>query len=216
MTWWSSAFDLVGADRYGRFDARHVVPVGHAVFVLALGVTVGVIARRTLPAVGATVVGFLAVRLAVVAWVRPNLFAAAHRRFPLVGTRTGFGSMDGGPMTLQPDPPRLPNSWVRSVDIVDRSGHLLSTHDVAAACPQVVRDGLPAGGSGSSGGHVPAEVDQALRQCVARVGARFHVVVTYQPAGRYWSLQWAELGLYVGAAAVLVGVAFWWIRRRLT
>ncbi|SOD74592.1 hypothetical protein SAMN05892883_3778 [Jatrophihabitans sp. GAS493] len=40
--------------------------------------------------------------------------------------------------------------------------------------------------------------------------------VTYQPAGRYWTFQWYEFSLYVGLAAILIGLSFWLIRRRLS
>jgi hypothetical protein len=39
--------------------------------------------------------------------------------------------------------------------------------------------------------------------------------VTYQPASRYWPLQWAELSLFLALALVLAGFCSWWIRRRL-
>ncbi len=44
---------------------------------------------------------------------------------------------------------------------------------------------------------------------------RLQQAVTYQPASRYWSLQWAETSLFLGLALLLAGFCFWWIRRRL-
>ncbi|HWF22221.1 MAG TPA: hypothetical protein VG226_08745 [Acidimicrobiales bacterium] len=49
-----------------------------------------------------------------------------------------------------------------------------------------------------------------------KVGSRFHEVVAYQPASRYWLFQWYELAIFLGAALVLGGLCFWWVRRRLT
>ncbi|EMF27929.1 hypothetical protein ACPCIX_05780 [Streptomyces pseudogriseolus] len=40
--------------------------------------------------------------------------------------------------------------------------------------------------------------------------------VTYQPAGHFWALQWAETGLYLGRTLLLAGFCAWWIRRRVT
>ncbi|MFE2560789.1 hypothetical protein ACFXGT_33220 [Streptomyces sp. NPDC059352] len=40
--------------------------------------------------------------------------------------------------------------------------------------------------------------------------------VTYQPAGNFWALQWAETGLYLGLALALTGCCAWWMRRRVT
>jgi hypothetical protein len=40
--------------------------------------------------------------------------------------------------------------------------------------------------------------------------------VKYQPAKHYWPFQVYELALFLGAALVLAGLCFWWLRRRLT
>jgi hypothetical protein len=40
--------------------------------------------------------------------------------------------------------------------------------------------------------------------------------IFYHPADHFWRLQWAEAGVFVGAAILLVGFCFWWTRRRLT
>jgi len=42
--------------------------------------------------------------------------------------------------------------------------------------------------------------------------AVFHVV--YQPDSHYWPLQLTETGLFLGLAAILIGFAAWWTRRR--
>ena len=47
------------------FDRRDLVPIGYAAFAFALGVAAGVLIRRTLPAMAATLVAFIGVRLAV-------------------------------------------------------------------------------------------------------------------------------------------------------
>jgi hypothetical protein len=39
--------------------------------------------------------------------------------------------------------------------------------------------------------------------------------VTYQPASRFWPLQWAETGIFMALALVLAGFCFCWIRRHL-
>jgi hypothetical protein len=41
------------------------------------------------------------------------------------------------------------------------------------------------------------------------------VTTVYQPADRYWTFQWLETGIFVGLALALVGLAYWWLRRRL-
>jgi MYXO-CTERM domain-containing protein len=40
--------------------------------------------------------------------------------------------------------------------------------------------------------------------------------VSYQPASRFWPLQWYETGLYAVLALGLAGFGFWRIRRRIS
>jgi hypothetical protein len=42
------------------------------------------------------------------------------------------------------------------------------------------------------------------------------IAVTYQPASRYWALQWIETAIYVALAVALAGYCFWRISRRLS
>jgi len=137
---------------------------------------------------------------------------------PLNPVSMGFGSENGGPFTLQPNPPNVPNAWVYSTQIVDKAGRPLSTRFVANVCPGLGAGATPAGGSGGGTSRVPtpAGAQQALNDCVVKVGSRFHEAVAYQPASRYWLFQWYELAIFLGAALVLGGLCFWWVRRRLT
>jgi hypothetical protein len=52
-----------------------------------------------------------------------------------------------------------------------------------------------------------------MHACVARIAAGYHEVVTYQPASRYWPLQWCELGVFLAAALLLAGACAWRVRR---
>jgi hypothetical protein len=40
--------------------------------------------------------------------------------------------------------------------------------------------------------------------------------ITYQPASRYWPLQWLETGIFLALALVLAGCCFWRLGRRRT
>jgi hypothetical protein len=220
VTWWASPLDRAGMSRYGAFDQRDIVPVGYAAFAFALGVTLGVVMRRTVPAMIATLVAFIGARLAVTYWVRPHLIA------PLVELRpvdvAGYGSEGFLPVaalaspSLQLQPPDIPNAWITSIDLVDKGGHGMSARDFALACPGVGTGG-PSGGHGhpSSVGAVPAPPRAAagLQECGANLSARFHEVVSYQPGSRYWPLQWYELAIFLAAAAALAGVSIWRVRR---
>jgi len=42
----------------------------------------------------------------------------------------------------------------------------------------------------------------------------YTLVRSYQPDSRYWTFQWVELGLLLTVSVVLLGIAFWLLRRR--
>jgi ABC-2 family transporter protein len=217
VTWWSSPIDRAHTNRFGAgmFGERNIVPIGYAAFGLALGVVAGLFIRRTLPAMATTLGAFLGLRLAFTYWVRPHLLTPVHRAFALNPASVGYGTTNGGPPTLQPDPPNLSNAWIYSTHIVDSAGHGLPAQLVATACPSLgnLRGGPPPGSGQRVEVQGPDGVQSALQDCVAKIGATFHEAVTYQPANRYWTFQWYETAIFLGLALVLAGVSFWRIRR---
>ena len=40
--------------------------------------------------------------------------------------------------------------------------------------------------------------------------------ITYQPANRYWPLQWIETGIFLALTLALAGFCFWRLGRRRT
>jgi ABC-2 family transporter protein len=219
VTWWQAPIDRAHQNRFGSgmFGERNITPLGYAAFGFALGVVAGLLIRRTLPAMATTIVGFLAVRMTFTYVVRPNIFSPRHKTFALDPGNMGFGSNNGRPATLMPNPPNLPNAWVYSTHIVDNAGHGLTSTTVAATCPTLP---FPGGGPPPPGFSTrvrvaaPGGVQNALQDCVTKLSATYHEVVTYQPGNRYWTLQWGETAVYFAAALAIAGFCFWWIRRR--
>jgi hypothetical protein len=215
VTWWAGPLDRAGLDQFGSFDSRDIVPVGYAAFAFALGVLLGALIRRTVPAMAATLVVFTAARFAFRLLARPVLLHPATQALALDPATTGYGSSGFLPLapaaSLQPAAPDLPNSWVTSIAIVDGKGSALTASLLSRACPGIGQG--RAGGAG--GGHVqaPPSVVDAMHGCVARIAATYHEVVTYQPAGRYWPLQWYEFGVFVAAALLLSAGCVWHVRR---
>jgi hypothetical protein len=227
VTWWASPLDRAHLTIFSTFDQRDIVPVGFALFAFVLGVAAGLVTRHTLSAMAVTLFVFVAVRLAVTRWVRPNLISPLHRPVPITtASVVGYGSNSlGGASTLQLASPNIPNAWIYSTRLVDGSGHGLTGAYLKAACPAVVNGGQGGGapgagalGLGASSHHseAPVAAQDALHQCGVKVAAVFHEVVTYQPGSRYWTFQWFDLGIYVAGALVLAGLSLWWVRRRLT
>src|SRR5581483_9122884 len=62
--WWASPLDAATKDIFTpvNFGYHGVAPIGYAAFAFALGATAGVLLRRTVPAMGATLAGFVAAR----------------------------------------------------------------------------------------------------------------------------------------------------------
>ncbi len=230
--WWASPLDAVNQDRFGvaNFGFHGIAPIGYAAFAFALGVTAGVLLRRTIAAMAVTGAGFAAARLAVTYWVRPNFASPVRKSLPLsVDGGPGFlvggprGSLMGlgasissstpgaGDVVLTGSPMlNVPNGWVYSSVVVDRTGQAPTSQYVIHACPVFgpVAKQMAAGGS-------PAAPSTAqLHACVAKLSARFHTVLTYQPASRFWPFQWAEMGIFLAAALALCGVTYWWLRRQ--
>ncbi len=196
LEWWSNP--LITATGNGRivpgvFDLLGVVPVSYAVFAFALGVTAGVVMRKSIPAMGVTLLGYAAVRVVVEFFLRPNFQQPMRYSYSLATT----------PMTKQTGPV---GDWQLSAQTLDRAGHLIS-NGVGIDYNLIVRDcpnlALPTDA-------VPNPT--TLQACIHDAGV--YVVANYQPANRYWPFQWIEFALFIGLAAALVAAAFWWVRRR--
>ena len=110
---WSST--VVNQDRFGTamFGQRGIVPIGYAAFGLALGVTAGLLIRRTLPAMATTLIAFLAVRIIVQSWLRP------HFATPLKLSRA-LTAENGSPVQTKP------GAWVVSNNFYDAAGHVIN------------------------------------------------------------------------------------------
>lgn len=236
ITWWSNPIDRVTADQFraGLFDERGIVAVGYAAFAFALGLTAGTIIRRTLPAMAATLVPFVAGRLAMTYWLRRRLIPPAHTSLSVsselgqtshVGLDVHRGPTGSIQVTISSgNPPKIPNAWVYSARVVDKTGHpptSQSLHDsLLRACPTVGARALrtasqPRPTHGSSLAHAHGGAS-ALNTCVTKVLSQLHEAVTYQPASRYWTFQGYETAIFLAAALALTGFSLWWIRHRLT
>ncbi|HUZ81297.1 MAG TPA: ABC transporter permease subunit [Gaiellaceae bacterium] len=80
VMWWRSPFDtLEGRIAPSGFDIEGVVVPAYALFALAVGVLAGLVFRRTVAAMTATLVVFAATRVLVLNFVRPHFLSPLHR-----------------------------------------------------------------------------------------------------------------------------------------
>ena len=142
FTWWCAPLDATDTSRIGpaNFAQRGFTSIGYTLFALAVGVLIGAVARRTLPAMAATLMAFLIARLAVQKLIRPHLVSAT---------------------TVRTDPfgPGPRGGWTLSTRTVDAAGHQVSghalEHHLTAAC-HITR--------------ATPDVDQALAACAHQLG----------------------------------------------
>jgi len=177
------------------FDAHGVVPIGYAVFGFALGVTVGALIRRAVPAMAITLAIFAAVQVAMPLAIRPHLFAPAHTTQSLAANFTGLENAGPGPhfAFALDDVDSAPGAWILSSGAVNAAGQPVSV--MPAACVAV------------------AQTTGDPMQCLASHG--IVIAVTYQPTSRYWPIQWTETAIYLALALALAGYCFWRLGRRL-
>ncbi|MEZ5410022.1 MAG: ABC transporter permease subunit [Acidimicrobiales bacterium] len=219
VTWWAGPIDGVVGARTGSlptrltpvtFAMRGVVPVAYTLFALVLGVVIGAVVRRTVPAMAITLGLFLAVQIAVPLWVRPHLATPADLTVTMdISTFDGL-SRSGldGPITLTAQPSDR-GDWVLSNTTVDAAGAAVELPPWFAECV------APPGGPPRE--RAAAEGKGPLASCLARLGAEgYRQRLVYQPANRFWTLQWRESALFVLAAGGLAAVGLWWVRVRLS
>jgi ABC-2 family transporter len=227
LTWWAGTLDRainagqqldgpLGAARISPalFDTRGIAPIGYALFALALGVAVGLVVRRVVPAMAITLVLFAAVQILTPMFVREHL-GATTLTVPITQQNMGGLMMamprGGGP----PGPVReltvnfdKPGAWIVSNVTVDSAGRVMND--------------LPSWFAGC----VPKEVLSLPRAranpadsaaCFARVAREGYTQrITFQPESRYWTLQAIETLIFLALAGLLTAGSFWWLRNRVT
>jgi hypothetical protein len=206
VTWWSGPNNALQANAFepGRFDIMGIAPVGYAVFAVALGITAGALLRRTLPAVGITLAGFIAVRFVIFSWVRPHFMSAVTAYFPLSSAFRPAGSswqLAAGYVGAGNQPISVPQSTNGVVLGTANGGIPVSS--LPAQCQAL-----------AGGGNAP--FSPAMRDAVLSCAQAHHIraYLTYQPAGRYWTFQAIEAGVFLLLAAALIAVTFAVVTRR--
>jgi hypothetical protein len=202
LSWWSGPLYAAAGKAAGQnslsisrlgpplFSATGLAPAGYALFAFALGVTAGVLVRRTVPAMAITLAIFAAVQILMPSLVRQHLIPPVTTTQALsTVTFNGLGLRDNNRLVLQ----------VAGID--GRTGDwIVSDKPVNAAGQPVVFAPLKCAGLTST-----------FVSCLSANGIRMQV--SYQPSGRYWAFQWLETGIFVALALGLGGVCGWRVRR---
>jgi hypothetical protein len=113
--WYREPLALFGSFEIDGFDVSGVVPLGYALFAFAAATAAGVLLRRSLPALAAALVVFVAVRVTVAGWLRP------HYRTPIAvieAIPAGSREVKVGTANLR--------DWILDEGISDPAGKRLS------------------------------------------------------------------------------------------
>jgi hypothetical protein len=198
VTWWSSPVNALQQQNFqpGQFDIQGIVPVGYAVFAVALGIATGALFRRTLPAMAVTFGVFTFLRLVVGQDFRSHYMTPLTRIFQFLHN------------------PVLPKGsyWLVSSGVIGPHGQVPSSN--ASGGPTI----------GLSGVRLPiSNLPSACRTLVFASPVKFgsclnsrgyRALISYQPANRYWAFQGIETGIFLFLAAALIAVTMVVVLRR--
>ena len=230
VTWWSWPIDRAVAAGHGAarfslprmdpviFGARGVVAVGYVVLGIAVGVTLGLVLRRSIPAVALTLAVVAAAEILVPHLLRAHLVSPAVTSVVISRQNLDGIQIRGGPNDRASGPVRItvraggPGDWSLANETVDSTGRVPSTlPSWLGPCLQT-NIGPPPVEQGTT--QVTSQGRDALAPCFTRLaseGYRQHV--TYHPARNFWALQIRETALLLALAGLLIGFCFWRIGR---
>jgi len=199
VTWWSAPLDAVGGLTHDgfrlsplQFAARGVVPIGYTFFAFALGVTVGLLARRTLLAMAITFAILVAVQVAFPLILRGHLL-------PPVTTTQAISS-DG-------------RTALVSIELVGPDELLVFAHEPPIGAWTISAYNIDSGGALTVVRPPEGCVRGTPDACTASI-ASLHIgqSLTYHPPERFWPLQVYEAALLLLAGVALIGVSLWRVR----
>jgi hypothetical protein len=180
------------------FDLRGVAFAGWALVAFAIGVLAGILIRRVVPAMFATLAAWSGLAFITGAYVRP------HYETPLV--TSGFS---------------VPSAaWVISQQWT-RHGKTVSITTVNQALQKTGAQVIGPGQFGPTQGQVSASGNSAF---LGPGGAwrsaptyllhhGFTELTSYQPVSRFWPFQWIEGGWLLALSLLLIAATIWLVRR---
>lgn len=176
------------------FDLRGVAVAGWTLAAFALGALAGVLIRRVVPAMFATIAAWSGLALVTAVYLR------GHYEPPLVTHTPNLPSADWV----------LTQSWAQGGKPVSSFAVNQVLREVGAAIVTPGQLGpAPAAGAGSA--PASAESTNAV-QYLLHHGITFSA--SYQPASRFWSFQWIEGGWLLALSVLLMTATVWLVHRR--
>ncbi|HEV7454905.1 MAG TPA: ABC transporter permease [Candidatus Saccharimonadales bacterium] len=225
-TWWSKAGNVLYLNRFTvlMFDTQGIAPIGFAVFAVSIGIALGTWLKRTMVAIGLTLVLVLAAQIVIGNHVRPHYMTPLAYNAPVLPSST---SGTGDSLRAQA-PSNSGASWVVSGDLVSKTGQPINWANPPQTCIATNPNGnANAGSVGSNNSAVAvAGTGGAVRDailsrnggpavdldCLNKIG--YYWTTKYQPAYRYWDFQRIEVGLYLALSLIPTGATYWLVLKR--
>jgi hypothetical protein len=169
----------------GLFDLRGIGFAAWTLAAFAIGALAGMLIRRVVPAIAATLAVYAGLAFAT------GLYLRQHYLTPL--------------LTSNPNPPG--SAWIISQWWTKGGRFAFAGSPPAHLLDQFCPAGPP--GAVGPGGKPKAA---ALAQCLTPHG--YTQWTSYQPASRFWAFQWIEGGWLLALSVLLIAVTVWLVRRR--
>lgn len=190
ITWYRQPLDtLNGRFTTDAFDLEGLAPAGYALFAFAAATAAGALLRRSLPALAVALGAFLALRVVVAGWLRPNYQEPQSLMQRVAADDT----------TVDPGGPRLVlgsrHDWTIATSFADSSGRPISYPEAVGMYGEAKKQGV------EFGAYLH---ERGVQQWVQ-----------YQPADRFWTFQLVETAIFTGLAAALLALVVWRIKRRV-
>ena len=168
-----------------------VAPIALTLLLLTFGMFIGIVVRRFFSPYATSVVAFLVVMGIMSTEVLPSLAPK------VVVPTSSYGTIElSNSLRAQPWFIRSSYRWIPGYHV----GHHALTVNAAVRYCSIVANWAQYDSIG-----------KGLDGCLAPHGLQS--IGLYQPASRYWLLQWREAGVYVELTGVLLGLSIWAIRR---
>jgi hypothetical protein len=197
------------------FEARGLAPIGYTAFAFTLGVAVGTVVRRVVPAMAITLAVFVVVQVLVPTFLREHLGAttttstitAENLRGLMMQGPPGDDGIPEGPVQEVTIAVDEPGAWMIANQTIDRNGDVQG--DLPSWFGRCVPSDVPPDGA-------PFKSEESAA-CFKRARDEgYRQRVTFMPASKYWGLQAIETAIFLALAGLLAAGSFWWLRHRVT
>jgi hypothetical protein len=169
----------------GLFDLRGVAFAAWTLAAFSIGALSGMLIRRVVPAIVATLAAYAGLAFVTGGWLRE------HYLTPQLAS--SLLNVPGSAWVLS-------QSWTKA-------GHFaFSGRPTGAVLIQLNCAGPPSSGKEDN----PSLL--TVTRCIAQRG--YTQWTSYQPASRFWAMQWIEGGWLLALSVLLIAATVWLVRRR--